>query len=53
MEVVKRIDKANETHAVTGRWRLVIQIITGKQVVFKQVLWGGKYTKTPLRAVEG
>ena len=28
MEVVKRIDEANETHAVTGRWRLVIQIIS-------------------------
>ena len=53
MEVVKRIDEANETHAVTGRWRLVIQIISGKQVVCKQVLWGGKYTRTPLRAVEG
>ena len=39
MEVVKRID---ETLAVTGRWRLVIQIINGKQVVCKQVLWGGK-----------
>ena len=53
LEVVKRIDEANETHAVTGRWRLVIQIINGKQVVFRLVLWGGKYTKTPLRAVEG
>ena len=53
MEVVKRIDEANETHVVTGRWRLVIQIISGKQIVCKQVLWGGKYTRTPLRAVEG
>ena len=53
MEVVKRIDEANETHAVTGRWRLVIQIISGKQVVSKQVLCGGKYTRTLLHAVEG
>ena len=49
MENVKRIDEANETHAVTGSWRLVIQIISGKQVVCKQVhvLWGGTYTRTP------
>jgi hypothetical protein len=47
MEDVKRIDEANETHAVTGRRGLVIQIISGKQVVCKQVLWGGKYTRTP------
>ena len=38
MEVVKRIDEANETHSVTSRWRLVIQIISGKQVVFRLVL---------------
>ena len=53
MEDVKRIDEANETHAVTGRWSLVIQRISGKQVVCKQVLWGCKYTRTPFRMVEG
>ena len=42
-----RIDEANETHAVTGSRRLVIQIASGKQVVCKKVLWGCKYTKTP------
>ena len=47
MEDVKRIDEANETHAVTGRRGLVIQIISGKQVVCKQVLWGGVLTRTP------
>ena len=31
MEDFKRIDEANEMHAVTGRWRLVIQIVSGKQ----------------------
>ena len=41
MEDVKRIDEANETHAVTGRWRLVIQIVSGKQVVCKPVLYFG------------
>ncbi|KAL5505870.1 hypothetical protein EMCRGX_G007407 [Ephydatia muelleri] len=28
-EDVKCIDEAYETHAVTGRWRLVVQIVTG------------------------
>ena len=41
MEDVKRIDEANETHAVTGRWRLVIHILSGKQVVCKPVLYFG------------
>ena len=31
MEDVKCIDEADETHAVTGRWRFVIQIVSGKQ----------------------
>ena len=47
MEDVKCIDEAYETHAVTGRWRLVIQIVSGKQIV-----WGGK-TLFPISAVEG
>ena len=47
MEDVKCIDEAYETHAVTGRWRLVIQIVSGKQIV-----WGGK-TFFPISAVEG
>ena len=42
MENIKRIDEANETHAVIGRWRLEIHIVSGKQVVCKQVFWGGK-----------
>ena len=45
MEDVKRIDDSNETRPVTGRWRLVIRTVSGKQVVCKQVIWGGKYTR--------
>eukprot|EP00731_Ephydatia_muelleri_P033263 Em0027g11a len=30
---VKCIDEAYETHAVTGRWRLVIQIVSGNWLV--------------------
>ena len=54
MEDVKCIDEAYETHAVTGRWRLVIRII--KQIVCKQILWGGRIGKNtlfPISAVEG
>ena len=41
-------DRVEVTAAkVTGRWRLVIQIVSGKQIV-----WGGK-TLFPISAVEG
>ena len=56
MEDVKCIEEAYETHDGTGRWRFVIQIVSGKQIVCKQILWGviiGKNTILPISAVEG
>ena len=38
LEDVKCIDEAYETHAVTGRWRLVIQIVSGKQITYFQLV---------------